>query len=53
MRNKHTQTPHFGVVNKAERAGKKVSLPTGGSWELINFPSVRRAKRFMRTGKRS
>lgn len=54
MRNKHPSSAHFCVANKLVRDGRNVyeqPLP-GVEVKVETFPSVNRAKHFMRTGRR-
>ena len=55
---KPQQLPHYGVARGYTRNGKRVctrpEINDGGNVipaEFNNFPSISRAKRFMRTGK--
>lgn len=51
-RRQHTPTPAVGITQKWRRDGRQVSEVTAeGSKVLLQTTSLRKAKRFFRTGK--
>lgn len=50
-RRQHHPTPAVGITNKWKRNGKQVADPEGNT--LIHAKSLRKAKRYFRTGRES